>query len=296
MFESSVRTLKALLPYSWRVHLGRYFRLSRSIFQRAKKRVLPGTTVFPHRLVFIAGLPKSGTTWLENLMLTIPGYEMLAWYDPNNRLIEHILDPVLLEHLPARGNFFIKTHVEARPEGVEALKRHGVPTIVMVRDLRDQCVSRFHHVLTDPNHRHHSFYTSGNRAEAFSHCVEVTVSYYADWCREWVRVANDNQGLFLIVRYEDMHADVKREFLRVLRHFDIALNTEAVDQIIEDVAKRTRKGSSLAERLTRGSTFRAGRVGDWRSYFSPSDVEYLKAKANDVLVSLGYEKDDKWTA
>ena len=52
---------------------------------------------YPHRLVFIAGLPKSGTTWLENLMGAIPGYRRLVCYDLNNSLFEHKLDPAVLE-------------------------------------------------------------------------------------------------------------------------------------------------------------------------------------------------------
>jgi hypothetical protein len=143
--------------------------------QRSQMRIFPVVTIYPHRFVFIAGLPKSGTTWLENLVGAIPAYRRLVCYDPDNRLSEHVLDPVVLDVLPVRGNFFTKTHMEARPEGVEALRKNRVPTVVMVRDLRDQCVSRFYHVINQPSHRHHEFYLNGEHAEAFSHCVGITI-------------------------------------------------------------------------------------------------------------------------
>ena len=252
-------------------------------------------TVYPHRLVFVAGLPKSGTTWLQNLMLAVPAYRRLACYDPRNLLFEHVLDPALVEHLPVQGNFFIKTHVEARPEGVEALCRFGVPTVIMVRDLRDQCVSRFYHVLNDPAHRHHNYYKNGERAEVFSHCLDIAVHEYAGWIRGWLAELRKNSSLFMLVRYEDLRMDVKGQFSRALEHFDIALAEEQIDAIIAGVSAQARQGADLASRLKSGkSTLRAGRVGDWRKHFSKSDVEYFKSVANDVLVSLGYEHDDQW--
>lgn len=287
-----VDVLKGLLQHAGLLPHARYLKM---LLQHAQMHFLPRANVYPHRLVFIAGLPKSGTTWLENLVGAIPGYRRLVCYDPKSLLIEHILDPVLLDYVPARGNFFIKTHVEARPEGVEALRRHKVPTVVMVRDLRDQCVSRFYHVLDEPSHRHYEFYKHGDRSAAFAHCVDECITYYANWIRDWLRVI-DSDSHFLLVRYEDMRADVKGQFLRVLKHFDIALTNGEVDTIIEEVSRWARQGASLGERLKEGSTLRAGRIGDWRTHFSIPDVGRFKAMANDVLVSLGYEKDDAWQA
>lgn len=293
MQNASIRFLRALLQ---RAGLFPHARHLKVLMQHAQVRFLPGADAHPHRLVFIAGLPKSGTTWLENLVGAIPAYRRLACYDPRNLLYEHVLDPALLEHVPSRGNFFIKTHVEARPEAVEALRRHGVPTVVMVRDLRDQCVSRFYHVLSNPSHRHHGFYMTGDKSAAFSHCVDICVTEYADWIRGWLQVIGSDSR-FMLVRYEDMRASVKTEFLRVLKHFDITLTGEEIDTIIETVAARAKKGMSLDARLRQGNnTLRAGRVGDWRNHFTVSDVVRFKTAANDILLSLGYEKDDLWLA
>lgn len=268
-------------------------RALRRVIQNAKMAILPGVNVYPHRLVFVAAMPKSGSTWLESLMGAIPGYRRLEPYDPRRLLYQHILDPALLEHLPARGNFFIKTHVKARTEGVEALRRHNVPTAVLVRDLRDQCVSRYYHVLNSPTHRHNDFYVNGDKAEAFTHCVGICVTEYANWIRDWVKVARDDER-FLLMRYEDMRENIKAQFLRALNRFDIALDDDRIDRIIEEVAIKSKRGSDLETRLKQGNSLRSGRVGDWRDHFSPGDVKVFKEKANDTLVMLGYEKDDSW--
>jgi hypothetical protein len=267
---------------------------ARVLLQNTRARFITEAPMSPHRLVFIAGMPKSGTTWLENLVGAVPGYRKLACYDPRGLLYEHVLDPVVFEHLPVRGNFFIKTHVGASESGVNALQQHKVPTVVMVRDLRDQCVSRFYHVLSQPTHRHYDFYKSAERAKAFSHCVEVTATEYADWCRGWLRAIQADPSLFIVVRYEDVRRDVKSEFVRVLDHFDIALSVDTAEGLIAEVAARANEGTPFEERLRKGNTLRGGRIGDWRTHFSAADVEEFKRLANDVLVALGYEADAAW--
>lgn len=290
MMRPIVRILRTALRYDKPfLHMQTFNRF----LQNIQMAILPGVTVYPHRLVFIAAMPKSGSTWLENLVGAIPGYRRLACYDPKGLLYQHILDPALLDHIPARGNFFIKTHVEARPEGVAALRLHNVPTVVLVRDLRDQCVSRFHDILNRPSHRHHDLYANGDRTEAFTHCVNICVTDYANWIRGWTQVMRDDDR-FALVRYEDMRENIKAQFMRVLKRFDIAIADDKIDRIIEKVAVKANQGSGLETRLKRGNTLRSGRVGDWRSHFSPADAKLFKEKANDTLVSLGYEKDDTW--
>jgi hypothetical protein len=269
--------------------------LVKVLCQRTLARVLLIKTRYPHRLVFIAGLPKSGTTWLENLVGAIPGYRRLVCYDLNNKLLSHQLDPAVVEVLPSRGNFFTKTHIEASLEGVEALEKNNVPTVIMVRDLRDQCVSRFYHVLNDSNHRHHEFYSYGNRSDAFSHCIEVALDEYLLWINGWLEVANNNNKLFLIVRYEDLYSAPKCQFKKVLSHFGVVLAGETIDKIIASVRISSRKGKDLKDRLkTHKNTLRQGGSGSWKKHFSLSDVANFKLRASQQLIELGYESDDQW--
>jgi len=277
--------------------LRRYLRQLKSLVQRTGA-YLPGVQErHPYRFVFIAGLPKSGTTWIENLVEAVPGYRRLAPYDPGSMLADHILDPVLLDNLPVRGNYFLKTHVEARPKGVAALKTQRVPTLVMVRDLRDQCVSRYFHVLNQPSHRHHKLYSTSPRYEAFSHCLDVTVSEYAEWVRNWLSVLKEEQQLFRLLRFEDARNDIATCFRDVLDHFAIELEESSIDDIISDVTTRARRNKDLKQGIRKGTnTFRSGKIGEWKDFFTPENTAYFKSHANDVLIDCGYEFDDSWQA
>jgi hypothetical protein len=41
-------------------------------------------------------------------------------------------------------------------------------------------------------------------------------------------------------------------------------------------------------------TFRKGKSGDWKQHFSEDNKRLFKVKAGDVLIRLGYEKDNEW--
>ena len=267
----------------------------KSWIQRTWAAVFLIKTHHPHRLVFIAGLPKSGTTWLENLIGAIPKYRRLVCYDLNNSLFEHKLDSAILEVLPSKGNFFTKTHVEASIEGVSALRRNGIPTVIMVRDLRDQCVSRFYHVLNDPEHRHHKLYSQSERSEAFSHCLKITIDEYLIWVDDWLKAAENDPNNFLVVRYEDMYTNPYKEFKKVLGHFDIKLTEKTIDNLLNSISKSSQDGKNIAQRLkTHKNTLRKGGSGDWKNHFSLEDIENFKLKANYQLIKLGYESDADW--
>jgi Sulfotransferase domain len=42
------------------------------------------------------------------------------------------------------------------------------------------------------------------------------------------------------------------------------------------------------------SHYRKGMPGDWRNHFTDDHKAYFKRNYNDLLIKLGYEKDDKW--
>jgi hypothetical protein len=41
-------------------------------------------------------------------------------------------------------------------------------------------------------------------------------------------------------------------------------------------------------------TFRIGKIGSWRGYFSENHKNLFKKYCNDILVKLGYERNARW--
>ncbi len=45
---------------------------------------------------------------------------------------------------------------------------------------------------------------------------------------------------------------------------------------------------------SKSPTFRSGKTGEWKKSFSPEHKKIFKDVAGDLLIRLGYEKDNDW--
>jgi len=250
---------------------------------------------YPHRLMFIAGMPKSGTEWLNAMLLALPGYTSMPFKDPKGLLGEHTLDEAVLRSCPKFGYYVFKTHVRATTETISAIENTELPTIVMWRDLRDQAISRYYHIINDPTHIHHNLYRTLSREDGVTHSVRISATEYADWIKNWMPHVEQGNGRFMLVRYEDLRADTDAQLVRALEFYGIEAPVADRAALLDRAAAVTKSGTNLADRLNRGVTYRAGRIGDWRAHFSQRDVDIFKELCGDLLVKLGYERDQSWS-
>jgi hypothetical protein len=96
------------------------------------------------------------------------------------------------------------------------------------------------------------------------------------------------------VRYEDLLTSPEEEIGRLLRFLGAAANEEAVKRCIElSSFERWSEGRERGEEDT-SSFYRKGVAGDWREVFTERDKEAFKEVAGDVLIELGYERDNNW--
>ena len=115
---------------------------------------------FERHLLFIAGLPKSGTTWLEQLFNYTPGLVQLnksrlrkyPSIQSLNLKHSHYIHPEMLSCAPKNLLSFLKLHLDPHPENLNILEESGLKTVVLIRDIRDKLISRYYHVMNDQNH------------------------------------------------------------------------------------------------------------------------------------------------
>jgi hypothetical protein len=88
-------------------------------------------------------------------------------------------------------------------------------------------------------------------------------------------------------------------------HFEDLVNArpEALDRIIEHFLRRVplhtpreriREALEASINPQRSPTFRSGRTGEWKQHFTPEHKLLFKEAAGDLLVRLGYEKNNDW--
>jgi len=235
-------------------------------------------------LVFVVGYPKSGSTWVAQLVahcleLPFPRFSLLPIGCP----------AVVMGH---------KRVWKSYPRGV-----------YVVRDGRDAITSQFFYQLSQIPEGDHPRLTALQR-RSFPNLVNKTdlrgvfddfvarqlvnpIAAHANWgahVRSYFEVANPNMS---IVRYEDLRADGVTTLARVVTE----LSGEPADlDRIREAINRFMFGRQSTRRGNLASTayLRKGKAGDWVNHFTRTAAEIFDRACGDMLIKMGYERDHSW--
>ena len=252
---------------------------------------------YAHPVLFVAGLPKSGTTWMERMLASYPGYQEMMIpeaidYEVENQgshdfeLPADLLDR--LENILA----VLKLHVHGSPHNSQMLRDAEVPYLIMYRDLRDVAVSHVFYVQRTPWHPEHPEYKGLSTEEGLRHFGQTLLPEFVDWIRSWH--ANHDPERSLVVRYEDLLDDTTATFREVARLFGLPDDPDTIESIVEAHRFENLSGGRNPGEDESDSFFRKGISGDWKNYFTADLKALYEAKAGKALVEFGYETDRDW--
>ncbi len=252
---------------------------------------------YSHDLLFIAGLPKSGTSWMESMLASYPGYqdtmipEAVAYELETNGSHDYELPADLFSRF-RKSLTVLKLHIPGSPHNVEVLRRQEIPYLVMYRDLRDVAVSHYFYVRQTPWHPEYSEYKDLSITEGIRRFGETLLPEFGSWICSWN--ANRDPQLSLALRYEDLLNDTQAHFQQVASHFGLDDSIETVQEIVdahrfENVTGGRARGEQDAE-----SFARKGIAGDWRSHFTDDLKKLYKQEIGSLLIDLGYEEGTNW--
>lgn len=235
-----------------------------------------------HRNLFVAGLPKSGSTWLERMLVDVPGYR--SWtpgYVPNTG---HDLLAGTLTH-PPLGFTITRVHTRPTEHNLRVLHECDRPYVILYRDLRDVIVSSYFYARNDRDVVHHEIANSMEMPEWIDHFLEHRLTEYAAWCVGWVE--NGCPERRLITRYEDLLQDTPGELRRIVSHCGVAIDDAQVDQIAERHSFRRATGRASGEEDV-SSFNRKGVAGDWKNHFSDVQHQRFVEIAGKAMEMIGY--------
>lgn len=163
----------------------------------------------------------------------------------------------------------------------------------MVRDPRDVIVSGyFYHLRT--NERFVNTPRAGLGGKTYRETLEG-LDREAGLCLElnrsrWSLSTMDHWDYtnpsFLELRYEDFVADETGSFARLFRHY--GFREEAIARAQRIAARFSRS------RMRGGAHIRSGEPGEWLEHFTPALRSAFKEQYGDLLIRLGYERDNSW--
>ncbi len=185
-------------------------------------------------------------------------------------------------------------YVEATPENVAFLCQPDRVNYFIYRDPRDMLVSQVF-FATDMNEEHgmHEYY---NSLPDFGQRLQVAIT------------GIDRDGLHMVSvrqRYEGVFQWLEQKHVMCLRFEDLINNRDATLHAMLDEVERTgyripkprdKALPILIEAIQPGKshTFRSGKTGGWTQHFTEEHKKLFKDVAGDLLVRLGYEKNNDW--
>jgi hypothetical protein len=210
--------------------------------------------------------------------------------DGRRRTQEEILDEV--KQLPK--GIIGWGYLEATPENVEFLCQPNRVNYFIYRDPRDLLVSQiFFATNMYEDHGMHDYYAS---LPDFGERLKVAVT------------GIDRHGLYMVSvkqRYEGVLQWLEQPNVMCIRFEDLIDNRDiTLNAMLDEVESRDyeipmprEKALSLlvdAIQPKKSRTFRTGKTGGWKEHFSEEHKKLFKEIANDLLVKLGYEKNNDW--
>jgi hypothetical protein len=184
-------------------------------------------------------------------------------------------------------------YIPSREPYLSALSTPEFIQFFVYRDPRDKIISHIFYAMDiHEGHAMRSFYREQSDMAA---CIDATIKG-VDGMLEDIRTV-----------YESYLGWLNQERVMCLRFEDLVDKREAsLDSMLSFLAKHGLsfglEGGELIRYLNQimspvhSPTFRKGQSGGWREYFTPGNIELLKAVSGDLLVRLGYEQSMAWTA
>ena len=184
-------------------------------------------------------------------------------------------------------------HLFARPEAVERVCSSKFVPYFIFRDPRDVVVSHVFYVTEmEARHVHHDYYGS---LPDFDSRLTVSILGRPDGGVEFPNIAARfapylgwlDRPEVLTIHFEQLIHNRPGALARILDHLLAHFPLTAPrPQILESLE------ASINPK--RSPTFRSGKTGEWRKYFTPEHKRIFKQIASSLLVKLGYEKDENW--
>jgi hypothetical protein len=185
-------------------------------------------------------------------------------------------------------------YVDATPENVAFLCQPDRVNYFIYRDPRDMLVSHvFYATDMHSGHGMHSYYQS---LPGFNDRLKVAITGIETDDLHMVGVRQRYAGVFewleqpavMCIRFEDLIDDRDTTLLRMLAQVEktgYKIPTPSYDSL-----------RILIDAIQPGKshTFRTGKTGGWQDHFTPETKKLFKEVSGDLLVRLGYEKNNDW--
>ena len=265
-------------------------------------------------IVWIASYPKSGNTWvrlfLESYFSKIknnfklggfPEFEdfekLKIDYTHFGEIIKNWKTLQEIKNLDSRTNI-LKTHNAMCKVGNYNFTDNSntLGAIYLIRDPRDIVVSYANHLaLTFDEVIEHMLNEKASGIKRFKG-KDIDVEIMGRWTDNYNSWKNYKRREFLMIKYEDLIADKKKEFIKILDYLknlsDFDINIDQINKSIEETSfeklKKDEEIYGFDQATGNGPFFRKGIVGDWKENLNSEQIKKIEKSFSKEMKELNY--------
>jgi lipopolysaccharide transport system ATP-binding protein len=177
------------------------------------------------------------------------------------------------------------------------IQRKPIKKVMVIRDPRDTLVSLYYSLkISHPLINDHVSSTRRTLADmeledGLLYVLENRFRNIANIQNSWMPPCA--RGEALLLRYEDMIADERGEFVKLIEYCEINVPAKKLARIIDNNSFVRRAGRKPGQEDI-SSHYRKGISGDWKNVFTDHLKAEFKQRYGRVLIATGYEKDFTW--
>ena len=247
---------------------------------------------------------KAGSTWVDRILRhlfaerTMPrfGSERFEGSDaPDTATAAEVNYLAMYAELPFKPGHVYPGLMLTREEFLERPEFASAKRFAVIRDLRDTLVSHYFSLRNEHAQDKHGRVREArlklqslDLENGLLYLIERDLDRLVAIQRSWLTAGE------VLARYEDLLLDDVAAFESLLlNRLELPVPRRHVQTAVEVCRFDKLSGRQLGENDPAAHE-RQGLPGDWRNHFSKAVAEAFMAKADDLLVSAGYEADSKW--
>ncbi|MEA3450159.1 MAG: sulfotransferase domain-containing protein [Patescibacteria group bacterium] len=238
--------------------------------------------------IFVISYPKTGRTWLRvllgkffSLQYDLPEKIILDTYKISGKTKK---GRILFSH---EGPFNVNNYSKYTKLKFKNRRYKNKKVVFIIRDIRDVLVSAYFQEKKRDSTYDNSL-SDFVRSDYFG--VKKIITYYNLWFLNKQRA-----GDFLLIKYEDLRNDTKKEFEKILKFIGYKkLKLDIIDKAINYASfsnmKKMEKINKFNNRILNASKgdksgkVRKGKVGGYVDYLSENDLIYIDSAVEEIGV------------